>query len=94
MRDEDDRTVLSWAAEHGHESVVKILIEQIDANINSTDSRDKPPLSYAAENGHEAVVRLLIERDDVEVNVKDDIDFITGNFGWCHGASVARAATT
>ena len=56
------RTPLSWAAENGHEVVVKLLLEQ-GAELESKDTRyGRTPLSWAAENGHEAVVKLLLEQ--------------------------------
>ena len=69
----NDKTPLSWAAENGHETVVKLLVEA-EADIESKDvTYDRTPLSWAAENygqtplwwaaknGHEAVVKLLVE---------------------------------
>ena len=69
LRDESGWTPLSWAAGHGHESIVQMIIEQNNININSKDSGGKTPLSW---NGHEAVVRLLIGGDDVDINSKDN----------------------
>ena len=69
LRDESGRTPLSWAAGYGHESIVQMIIEQNNININSKDSGGKTPLSW---NGHEAVVRLLIGGDDVDINSKDN----------------------
>ena len=71
LRDESGRTPLSWAAEYGHESVVRLLIERDSVDINSKDGFGQAPLSMAAENGHEAVVRLLIERDSVDIDARD-----------------------
>jgi ankyrin repeat protein len=54
-----DRTQLSWAAERGHEAMVKLLLETGQANVESKDGARWTPLSWAAERGHEAVVKLL-----------------------------------
>ena len=72
LRDESGRTPLSWAAEYGHESIVQMLIEQEDIDINSKDESGCTSLMYAASSGHEAIVRLLIDRDDIDINAKDE----------------------
>jgi ankyrin repeat protein len=51
-------TPLSWAAESGHEAVVRLLLEK-GAAVEAKDWYGRTPLSWAAGNGHEAVVRLL-----------------------------------
>ena len=72
LKDGDGRTPLSYAAEGGHESVVKLLVERDEVEADSKDNRCRTPLSRAAERGHEAVVKLLVERDDVEADSKGD----------------------
>ena len=71
LEDDLNRTPLSWAAENGHEAVVRLLIERDGININAKDRWGRTALTWAAEEGHEAVVRLLVEREDVDINAKD-----------------------
>jgi ankyrin repeat protein len=69
-RDGYGRTPLSWAAEKGHEAVVRLLVEK-GADLESRDSYDgRTPLSWAAEKGHEAVVKLLLGKG-AELEAKD-----------------------
>ena len=59
-------TALSWAAERGHEEVVKMLLEREDINPDQADNDDgRTALSWAAENGHEGVVKMLLQRENV-----------------------------
>ena len=54
--DDDDQTPLSWAAEEGHEAVVKLLLEK-NADIESKDKiYDQNQLSWAALIGHTAAL--------------------------------------
>jgi ankyrin repeat domain-containing protein 50 len=62
------RTPLWWAAENGHEAVVKLLLETMD--VDSKDTDGQTPLSWAAERGHEAVVKLLLETGKMDVDSK------------------------
>ena len=71
-KDSEGRTPLSWAAQWGHEAVVKLLLAKDGVDPDSKDSDGQTPLSWAAENGHEAVVRLLLAKDGVDLNSKDN----------------------
>ncbi|KFY91698.1 hypothetical protein V500_04517 [Pseudogymnoascus sp. VKM F-4518 (FW-2643)] len=69
-KDEDGRTPLSWAAQNGHEAVVKLLLVN-NAEVNLKDTLyGQTPLSWAAESGHEAVVKLLLV-NGAEIDSKD-----------------------
>ena len=70
-RDRYDLTPLSWAAEMGHEAVVRLLIDQPDVENNSKGEGGETPLSKAARKGHEAVVRLLTNHSNVQKNSRD-----------------------
>lgn len=62
-----DQTSLLWAAERGHEAVVKLLLQTGKMDLNLKDSESgKTPIAYAAENGHEGIARLLLRTGKVD----------------------------
>jgi ankyrin repeat protein len=71
-KDNSGRTPLLWAAEKGHEAVVKLLLETGEVDVDSKDTAaGRTPLSWAAREGHEAVVKLLLETGKIDVDSKD-----------------------
>ena len=71
-QDSDGRTPLSWAAEEGYASIVRLLLSRGDIVADSRDTYDRTSLSFAAERGHEAIVRLLLNRE-VDVDSRDNM---------------------
>ncbi|KAM6532517.1 general transcription repressor [Fusarium solani] len=59
-RDGGGWTVLSWAAENGHEVTFKRLIDN-GADVESRDDLDRTILHYAIRNGNEAIVGMLLD---------------------------------
>ncbi|RYP02653.1 hypothetical protein DL764_005698 [Monosporascus ibericus] len=70
-KDKDSQMPLSWAAQNGHEAVVKQLLDTSKVDIDSKDNDSRTPLSMAANNGHEAIVKLLLATGNVDVDSKD-----------------------
>ena len=66
------RTALAWAAIRGHEGIVKILLQQKEVKVDTTDIEyGRTPLLWATKSGHEGVVKLLLEREDINPNAAD-----------------------
>ncbi|OAA58359.1 ankyrin repeat protein [Akanthomyces lecanii RCEF 1005] len=59
LTDGNDRTPLSYAAEHGYEAIVKLLVATDKVDVDAKDDSDRTLLSYAVKNGHLALVKLL-----------------------------------
>jgi ankyrin repeat protein len=64
-------TLLLWAAQRGHKSVVTLLLQKEAVDPDTKDMFGMSPLLWAAANGHEAVVRLLLATDRVDTNSAD-----------------------
>jgi ankyrin repeat protein len=85
-KDVDGRTPLSFAAEQGHVSTVKLLLARNDIDADSKDDDGRTPLSFAVEvqshclfdlckdrnpEGHQMVIEMFLARTDVNANSKD-----------------------
>ena len=73
MADGGGRTPLAWAAESGHEGMVKLLLNRKEVNPQSRDNYGQTPLWYAAKGGHEGIVKLLLDRKEVHPDLRDNI---------------------
>ncbi|KAL9074029.1 MAG: hypothetical protein Q9157_004538 [Trypethelium eluteriae] len=67
-RDSYDRTPMSYAAEGGHETVVKLLVDA-GADVNAKGGWYGNALQAASLHGYEAVVKLLLEKG-ADVNIQ------------------------
>ncbi|KZL76962.1 ankyrin repeat domain-containing protein 28 [Colletotrichum tofieldiae] len=65
-RDENGRTVLSWASQHDWPEIVKAAMD-IGSAIDSEDDSGRTPLSYAAEYGHANIVRILMKSQGLPI---------------------------
>lgn len=65
-RDLKHRTALSWAAENGHFTIAKLLLDA-KANPNTEDHLGSTPLVLSAMNDKLEMVRLLLENNS-EIN--------------------------
>jgi ankyrin repeat protein len=72
LKDSYSRTPLSYAAEKGHEGVVKLLLAIDKVDVDAKAGFSQTALSYAAANGHEGVFKLLLAIDKVDVDAKDE----------------------
>ena len=66
------RTPLSYAAGNGHESVVKLLLETENVDVDCKDlTTGRTALSYAAEKGSLIVVEDLLSTGKANVDSRD-----------------------
>jgi ankyrin repeat protein len=70
-RDSHGKTPLSWAAERGHEDIVKLLLGMGKVDIDSQDKNGRTPLSRAVEESHLTITKLLLDTRKVDVDAKD-----------------------
>jgi ankyrin repeat protein len=61
-----------WAAENGHEAVMRLLLDIRKVKINSKDNSDQTPLFWAYLKGHAPVVQLLLDTVKVKINPKNN----------------------
>jgi ankyrin repeat protein len=68
--DDEGMPPLMFAAQNGHEAVVKLLLDIGIVDVDAKDTHGWTPLLWAAQSGHEAVVKLLLNTNKVDVNAK------------------------
>ncbi|RBR10782.1 uncharacterized protein FIESC28_09313 [Fusarium coffeatum] len=56
------KTALAFAAQNGHEEVVRLLVSTEGVVIDTKDNMGRSPLIHAASLGHEGIARLLLDR--------------------------------
>jgi ankyrin repeat protein len=71
LTDGNDNTALINAAEHGHEHIVRILLDRAGIEVNYRGQSDGTALIKAAYCGHTEIVRILLDRAGIEVNLRD-----------------------
>lgn len=64
-------TPLHVATAHGHTSIVKLLLDCADIDVNSQNSDSETPLYKAACYEHKSIVELLLDCADIDVNSQD-----------------------
>ena len=68
----DNETLLHWAAIRGHSKVVELLLQQEDIKVNATDkTTGSTPLHIAAGNSHLNIVELLVKHKQIHLNATD-----------------------
>jgi len=72
--DYNGHTPLTWAAEYGHDEMVKMMLELEEIEPDKPDGIiGQTPLSLAAEKGHEDVVKILLGWDQVNPEKPDNV---------------------
>ena len=64
-------TPLAWAAEKGHEEVVKLLLGREEVDPDIPEEHGRTPFMFAALRGHERVAKILLGRDEVNPGEPD-----------------------
>jgi len=68
------QTPISYAANNGHEGIVRMLLERNDICTDIRDKENQTPLSLALSQGHYQVARMISERADTESNTAGPIN--------------------
>lgn len=71
----DKNNFLIFAVISGNENLVKLVLEKMNGDINSTNVHGNSPLMVAALNNHPNIVNLLLAIPNINVNHKNLIGF-------------------
>ncbi|EFA85216.1 ankyrin repeat-containing protein [Heterostelium album PN500] len=69
--DEDERTLLHWAASNGRIVIVQYLINECKQSVNTSDDGGWTPLLSAVSCGHAHMAKLLLE-NGADANCQND----------------------
>ena len=58
------------ACQKGHEGVVRLLVEEANAEVNKVNGKNQTPINIAAYKGHLGVVRFLLSKG-ADCTIKD-----------------------
>lgn len=67
-----DLTPLEWASHHGHDLVVKLLLDTGKVAPNSQNEEGETPLLLAARWGYDKVVKKLLDTGNVDPDIGDN----------------------
>ncbi len=70
-KDNSGWTPLVWAAEGGHDDIVKLLLDTGQVDVNSKDYSGWTPLVWATKGGHDDIVKLFLDIGRADINAKD-----------------------
>uniref|UniRef100_V9K7E5 2-5A-dependent ribonuclease n=1 Tax=Callorhinchus milii TaxID=7868 RepID=V9K7E5_CALMI len=68
------KTALIDAVRKGHEDIVVILLDEMEAEVDAQDNLGRTPLMYALEEDNETIVTILLDRDA-------DVSHVDKNYG-------------
>ncbi|RYP32296.1 hypothetical protein DL767_005271 [Monosporascus sp. MG133] len=96
-KDDSGYTPLFWAAENGHEAMVKLLLSTGKVDPDAKNNSGRTPLILAVKNGDEAMIKLLLDTGKVDPDAKDDsgrtpLSLAAGN--WHNGEAIVKLLLT
>ena len=84
-RDGEKTTALMWAVTEGHESIVRLLIEQPAIDLNCADALGNTALMYAVKAERMSILRLWLQQPRIDANHHGFIGAANGGSA-LHGA--------